>query len=51
MEACLAYRLSSSEIESATRVQILDEIACVSFHVHDLGNGMNPYVLPQVMGK
>ena len=36
---------------TATRVQILDEIDCISHSTNTLGNGMNPIILPPAMGK
>ena len=38
-------------MSTVTRVQILDEAICISFHANDLEKGMNPFVLPSVMGK
>ena len=43
--------LSSQEIDSATRVQILDETDCISHYTNTLGKGMNPIILPSAMGK
>ena len=34
-----------------TRVQILDEIDCISHCTNTLGKGMNPIILPPAMGK
>ena len=48
---CLVFtpdNLSSSEMESVTQVQILDETVCVSFHANILRKGMNVPVLPQL---
>ena len=36
---------------SDTRVQILDEIDCISPSTNTLGKGMNPIILPPAMGK
>ena len=36
---------------TATRVQILDEIDCISHSTNTLGKGMNPIILPPAMGK
>ena len=33
------------------RVQILDETDCISHNTNTLGKGMNPIILPPVMGK
>ena len=35
-------------MDTATRVQILDEADCIS---HTRGKGMNPIILPPAMGK
>ena len=37
-------------MESATRVQIQDKVACVPFGANALGKGMNPSV-PPAIGK
>ena len=37
--------------ESAIRVQILDEINCISHSTYTLGKGMNTIILPPAMGK
>ena len=34
-----------------TRVQILDEIDCISHSTNTLWKGMNPIILPPAMGK
>ena len=34
-----------------TRVQILDEIGCISHSTNTLGKGMNPIILHPAMGK
>ena len=39
------------EMETATRVQILDETDCISHSTNTLGKGMNPIILPPAMGK
>ena len=44
--ACLAERLSSLNIEPATRAQILDEAVCVSLDTNVIGKGLNPSVPP-----
>ena len=38
-------------IVAATRVQILNEIDCISVSNNTLGKGMNPIILPPAMGK
>ena len=43
--------LSSQEMNTATRVQILDETHCISHSTNTLGKGMNPIILPPGMGK
>ena len=39
------------EMDTATRVQILDETDCISHSTKTLGKGMNPIILPPAMGK
>ena len=43
--------LSSQEMDTATRVQILDETDCISHSTNTLGKGMNLIILPPAMGK
>ena len=43
--------LSSWEMDTVTRVQILDETDCISHCSNTLGKGMNPVNLPPSMGK
>ena len=43
--------LSSQELDTATRVQILIETNCISHSTNTLGKGMNPIILPPAMGK
>ena len=43
--------LSSYEMDTATRVQILDEADCISHTTNALGKCMNPIILPLAMGK
>ena len=38
-------------MDTATRVQIIDETDCISHSTNTLGNGMNPIILPPVMGR
>ena len=38
-------------MDTATRVQILDETDCISHSTNTLGEGMNPIILPPAMGK
>ena len=37
-------------MDTATRVQILDETDCISHSTNTLGKGMNPIILPPAMG-
>ena len=39
------------EMDTVTRVQILDEIDCISHSTNTLGKGMNPISLPPAMGQ
>ena len=38
-------------MDTATRVQILDETDCISHCTNILGKGTNPIILPPAMGK
>ena len=38
-------------MDTATRVQILDETDCISRNINTLEKGMNPIILPPAMGK
>ena len=38
-------------MDTTTRVQILDEIDCISDSINTLGKGMNPIILPPATGK
>ena len=38
-------------MDTATRVQILDETDCISRSTNTLGNDMNPIIIPPAMGK
>ena len=38
-------------MDTATRVQILDETDCISHWTNTLGKGMNPIILPLAMDK
>ena len=38
-------------MDTATRVQIMDETDCISHITNTLGKGMNPIILPPAMGK
>ena len=46
-----AYWLSPLEMDTATRVQILDEADCISHSTNTLGKGMNLIILSSAMGK
>ena len=37
-------------MDTATRVQILDETDCISRSTNTLGKGMNPIILPPAIG-
>ena len=51
LEVPVVYWLSSQEMDTAIRVQILDETDCISHSTNTLGKGMNPIILPPAMGK
>ena len=38
-------------MDTATRVQTLDEADCISQSTNTLGKGMNPIILSPAMGK
>ena len=38
-------------METAIRVQILDEADCISHSTNTIGKGINPIILHPVMGK
>ena len=38
-------------MDTATQAEILDETDCISHITNTLGKGMNPIILPPVMGK
>ncbi len=38
-------------MDTATRVQILNEAICISHSVNTLGKGMNPIILASTIGK
>ena len=38
-------------MDSATRVQMLDETDCISHSTNTIGKSMNPIILPPAMGK
>ena len=46
---CNGY--SRRGMDTATRVQILDETDCISHSTNTLGKGMNPIILLLAMGK
>ena len=39
------------EMDTLTRVPILDEADCISHYTNTLGKGLNPIILPVAMGK
>ena len=43
--------LSSSDMDTMTRVQILDEADCISNSTNNFGKGMNPIILTPAMSK
>ena len=43
--------ISSLEIYTAIRIQILYETDCNSLNFNALGKGINPIILPPVIGK
>ena len=45
------HRKTASDMDTATRVQILDLTDCISHSTNSLGKGMNPNILPLAMGK
>ena len=51
MEVAVVLWLSSQEMDTETRVQILDEIYCISHSTNTLGKSMNPIILPPAMIK
>ena len=51
LETIVVYWLSSLEMDTVTRVQILDETYFISHSTNTLGKGMNPIILPPEMGK
>ena len=51
MEVPVVKWLSSQDMDTATRVQILDLTDCISHSTNTLGKGMNPIILPPAMGK
>ena len=38
-------------MDTATQVQILDKVDCISQSTNTLRKGMNPIILPPAMGK
>ena len=40
--------MTNRSMDTATRVQILDETDCISHSTNSLGKGMNPIILPQL---
>ena len=51
MEVSMVYWLSSQDMDTVTRVQILDETDCISHSTNTLGKGMNQNILSPAMGK
>ena len=50
MEVPVVWLLSSLEMDTVTRFQILDETDCISHDTNTLGKGMNPIILPPALG-
>ena len=50
MEVPVVQWLSSQDMDTATRVQILDLIDCISHSTNTLGKGMNPKYSPSSYG-
>ena len=38
-------------LDTATRVQILDQTDCISHNTNTIGKGMNPIIFPPATGK
>ena len=51
LEVPVVLWLSLQELDTATRVQILDKTDCISHSTNTLGKGMNPIILPPAKGK
>ena len=45
------YKIRIKDVDTTTRVQILDEPDCISHSTNTLGKGMNPNIRPPAMGK
>ena len=43
--------VTSQDMDTAIRVQILNLTDCISHSTNTLGKGMNPNILPPAMGK
>ena len=51
MEVPVVQWLSSQDMDTATRVQILEETDCISHSTNTRGRGKNPNILPPAIGK
>ena len=51
LEVPVVKLLSLLEMDTATRVQTLDETDCISHSTNTLGKGINPMILAPAMGK
>ena len=51
MDVPMVYWLSSSEMDTVTRVQILHVTDCISHSTNTFGKDMNPIILPPAMGR
>ena len=45
------YWLTSKEVDSATQVQIMNEVACISQSTNNLEKGMNSTILSSAMNR
>ena len=43
--------MNSRDVDTTTRVQILDELDYISHSTNTFGKSMNPIILPPAMGK
>ena len=45
------YGLLSNEMDMTIRVQILEEVVCISHSADTLGKGIDPIILSPAMGR
>ena len=50
MHICVYVYVHLYIMDTATRVQILDETDSISYSTNTIGKGMNPVILPPAMG-